>query len=57
MLDGKRDLLSLILVDAGDYDADGESEAVFFISGYNEDGYALFYDSFQKSVMWTWNYH
>jgi hypothetical protein len=48
---------SLILVDAGDYDADGKLELVFFVSGYNEDGYALFYDSFQKSVMYTWHYH
>jgi len=48
---------SLTLVDAGDYDADGKSELIFFLSGYNEDGYALFYDSFRKSVHWTWNYH
>jgi hypothetical protein len=54
---GKDDLWSLILVDAGDYDGDGKSEVVFFLSGYNEDGYAMFYDSFQKSVMWTWSYH
>lgn len=53
----KDDLWSLILVDAGDYDGDGKSEVVFFLSGYNEDGYAMFYDSFQKSVMWTWSYH
>jgi hypothetical protein len=49
--------LSLSLVDAGDYDADGKSELIFFLSGYNEDGYALAYDSFRKSVHWTWSYH
>ena len=49
--------LSLSLVDAGDYDADGKSELIFFLSGYNEDGYALFYDSNRKSVRWTWSYH
>lgn len=54
---GTEDLLSLILVDAGDYDGDGKSEVLFFVSGYNEDGYAMFYDSFQKNVMWTWSYH
>ncbi len=51
------DGLSLFLVDAGDYDGDGESEVVFFVSGYNEDGYAMFFDSFHKMVMWTWDYH
>ena len=29
--------LSLSLVDAGDYDADGKSELIFFLSGYNEE--------------------
>lgn len=51
------DDLSLILVDAGDYDGDGKSEVIFFVSGYNEDGYAMFYDSFQKNVFTTWSYH
>jgi hypothetical protein len=54
---GKHDLLSLILVDAGDYDGDGKSEVIFFVTGYNEDGYAMFYDLFQKNVMCTWSYH
>jgi hypothetical protein len=54
---GNEDQLSLILVDAGDYDGDGKSEIVFFVSGYNEDGYALFYDSFQKNLFRTWHYH
>lgn len=51
------DQLSLIMVDAGDYDADGKSEVVFFVTGYNEDGYAIFYDSFRKNVQSTWSYH
>lgn len=50
-------LLSLAFIDAGDYDADGETEVIFFLSGYNEDGYAIFYDSFRKNVIWTWGYH
>lgn len=49
--------LSLELVDVGDYDGDSKSEAIFFVSGYDEDGYALFYDCFKKSVLYTWHYH
>jgi hypothetical protein len=49
--------LPMFLLDAGDYDGDGESEFLFFVSGYNEDGYALFYDSFNKKVLYTWSYH
>jgi hypothetical protein len=52
-----KDSLSLTLIDTGDYDGKGDSEAIFFLSGYNEDGYAIFYDSFRKSVSWTWSYH
>lgn len=51
------DKLLLTLVDAGDYDEDGKSEVIFFVSGYNEDGYAIYYDSFRKNVSWTWSYH
>jgi hypothetical protein len=49
--------LSLTLVDTGDYDEDGKSEVIFFVSGYNEDGYAIYYNSFRKKVIWTWSYH
>jgi hypothetical protein len=48
---------SFYLVDAGDYDGDLKSELVFFVSGYNEDGYVLFYDDFKKKVVYTWHYH
>lgn len=51
------DMFSLVLVDAGDYDGDGKSEVIFFVTGYNEDGYVMFYASFQKSVICTWHYH
>lgn len=54
---GSEEPLSLVLVDAGDYDGDGKSELLFFVSGYNEDGYALLYDSLRKSVLDTWSYH
>jgi hypothetical protein len=52
-----KDKLSLSLVDAGDYDGDGKAEVIFFVSGYNEDGYAMFYDAFRKNVFSTWSYH
>jgi hypothetical protein len=47
----------LTLVDAGDYDNDGKSEVIFWHSGYNEDGYMLFYDNFNSTVEFYWKYH
>jgi len=47
----------LELVDAGDYDADGQSEVLFWHSGYNEDGYTLFYDHWRQRVDYWWSYH
>lgn len=48
---------NLTLVDAGDYDSDGATEIVFWYSGYNDDGYTLFYDGFRKHVDYHWKYH
>jgi hypothetical protein len=48
---------SLTLMDAGDFDGDGGEEAVFFFSGYNFDGYILYYDNFRKAVRFGWSYH
>ena len=45
------------LVDAGDYDADGRTELLFWYSGYDQDGYTLFYDDFRHHVDYRWNYH
>ena len=45
------------LVDAGDYDRDGASEVLFWYSGYNEDGYTLFWDSFRRHVDFHWHYN
>jgi hypothetical protein len=45
------------LVDAGDYDNDGESEVIFAIDGYNKGGYELFYDDFKKHVEFEFSYH
>ncbi len=48
---------SLELVDAGDYDADGKSEILFWHSGDDEDGYTLFAADFKKRIDRWWNYH
>lgn len=45
------------LVDAGDYDNDGKSEVLFSIKGYNEGGYRLFYQNFNKSAEFVFYYH
>jgi hypothetical protein len=44
------------LVDAGDYDADGKSEVVFFFgdSETGREAYILFYDDFQSQVTWSY---
>jgi hypothetical protein len=44
------------LVDAGDYDADGKSEVVFFFgdSESGKEGYTLFYDDFRGQVTWSY---
>lgn len=47
----------LTLVDAGDYDANGKSELLFWFSGYNQDGYLLFSSNFAKEAEYLWNYH
>ena len=45
------------LVDAGDYDNDGNSEFIFWYSGYNKDGYILMYNNFKQEIRYTWGYH
>ena len=47
----------LDLLDAGDYDSDGEVEFVFHYSGYNRDGYTLFDRSFEERYDYKWGYH
>jgi hypothetical protein len=56
--DGVRYLGSgLSLVDAGDYDADGAAEVLFWSTGYNDDGYVLFYDGLSRHAEFFWSYH
>jgi hypothetical protein len=44
-------------IDVGDFAGDGNVEALFWYSGYNEDGYILYFDQFAKSARFTWSYH
>lgn len=50
------------MVDAGDYDGDGESEVIFYIAEGKDvdvvtEGYVLFYDDFRHSVRFVWQNH
>jgi len=48
---------NMLLVDIGDYDQNGAEEAMFKIQRYNNDGYTLHYDGFNKKVEFSWTYH
>lgn len=48
---------SIALLDFGDFGGDQSDLAIFSLSGYDEGGYVLFYDHFQKQVRFTWLYH
>ena len=43
-------------VGAGDYDADGSSEVLFWYGGYNANGYTLFFDDFAQRSDFRWTY-
>jgi hypothetical protein len=46
------------LLDAGDYDNEGKSELVFFLSQPEDtDGFVLFDSGLQKQASFTWTYH
>jgi hypothetical protein len=47
----------LKFVDAGDYDADGQSEVVFAITGANQGGYQLFANDFAQNAVFGYGYH
>ncbi|MBE9490990.1 MAG: hypothetical protein IMY67_11890 [Bacteroidetes bacterium] len=49
--------VKLELVDAGDYDNDGNSEIVFWYSGNNDDGYVMYYNNFKNTATFSWKYH
>jgi hypothetical protein len=48
---------NMLLVDIGDYDQDGDEEAVFKIQRYDNDGYTLYYDGFRHNAEFSWHYH
>jgi hypothetical protein len=45
------------LVDIGDFAGNGHEEALFWLSGYDEDGFILLFDGFRKSARFAWTYH
>jgi hypothetical protein len=48
----------MTLLDAGDYDNDGQSELIFFLSQPEDtDGFVLYDGSFKTRVTFTWTYH
>jgi len=49
--------VGLMLVDAGDYDNDGQSELVFALSQYNRGGYVLFSANFTEQARFEFGYH
>jgi hypothetical protein len=44
-------------VEFADFDGDGRLGALFWFSGYNEDGFVLMTDNFRKQTKFTWGYH
>jgi len=46
-----------VLVDAGDYDNNGQSELLFWSSRYNGDGYILFSNNCAQMSAFLWGYH
>jgi hypothetical protein len=44
-------------IEVGNFDGVDGDEALFWYSGYNEDGYVLFYANFTKVARFTWGYH
>jgi len=47
----------LRFLDAGDYDADGQSEVIFVINRYNVGGYVLYTNDFTETAVFDFSYH
>ena len=47
----------MTLLDTGDYDGDGYSEFVFWVNGYNENGYRIVFGRLQETATFVWHYH
>jgi hypothetical protein len=48
---------SLTVIDAGDYDGDGQAEVVAMFQRYNHDGYTVFFQGLAKQASYGWGYH
>lgn len=59
LIDGRTTYVgaNVTLVDAGDYDADGASDLLFWHSGYNKDGYILLSPIIGGRSEYLWSYH
>jgi hypothetical protein len=47
----------LVLIDWADYNSDGQTEFLFWVDGYNLNGYLISWSNFTKTDSFTWNYH
>lgn len=47
----------LVLLDISDLDCDGEPEVIFWVDGYNLNGYRLYTTGSWSHVEFTWSYH
>lgn len=56
-LQGGQGPYSMYLLDVADIDGNGDVEAVFFWSGYNEDGYLLLHNGLRNQKVFSWQYH
>ena len=54
---GDASISECALIDAGDYDGDGQSEVLFWVNRYNGNGYILFYNDFTAHAAFEWSYH
>lgn len=44
-------------LEAGDFDGDGKSEVLLWLSGYNRGGYVLLFDGLTRRAEFSWGYH
>ncbi len=47
----------LVLIDWADYNSDGKTDFLFWVDGYNLNGYLVAFDNFGQTASFTWNYH
>jgi len=47
----------LVLIDWADYNSDAGTEFLFWVDGYNSNGYLITWADFSRSDAFTWTYH